>query len=428
MILGFGNNIRSALAADINSTQTVIAVMPGAGALFAKTLQEDAAVTNPSYSNTLYSKLTLTDELETVFEICHLVSVSGDNLTVIRGQEETKRKGWSLNDVVSNFPTRGSENNFIQIEDLQAGKHLSANAGGTANALTVSIPSTFYVNGGNTFALRAPLLVMPTLANTGPATVQLTVSGRVVGTYPVLKGANSPLEAGDIAVNNPIMILFSQALASFFITNPAKGLSDSAKFLEKAKNLSDLTDVTQARKNLGLVDQSLFLEKSKNLSDVADAAQTRKNLGIPDCPHLVGDVIFRANNVNPNTSYPDTTWVDLNASYGSSSIMIGGTPLATGGSDTVTLGVANIPSHTHTFSGSAGSAGEHVHGGVPARSWNYELGGDNNVKFSPYDEGETNPAGAHTHQISGTIGATGSGQAFSVVSKFVQLRAWMRTA
>jgi hypothetical protein len=36
--------------------------------------------------------------------------------------------------------------------------------------------------------------------------------------------------------------------------------------------------------------------------------------------------------------------------------------------------------------------------------------------------------GDHTHTISGTIGNTGSGQSFSVVSKYVQLRAWMRTA
>lgn len=257
-----------------------IAVMPGTGALFAKTLVADPTLVNPSYTNTLYSKLTLTDELETVFEVCHLVSVSGDNLTVIRGQEDTKKKGWSLNDVVSNFPTRGSENNFVQIEDLQSGKYLSAKAGGTANALTVSIPSTFYVAGGNTFALRAPLLITPTLANTGAATVQLTVSGRVVGTYPILKGVSSPLEAGDITVSVPVMLAFSPELSSFFVTNPGKGLSDASKFLEKSKNLSDIPDKAEARKNLGLVDQSLFLEKSKNLSDLTDASAARTNLGV----------------------------------------------------------------------------------------------------------------------------------------------------
>lgn len=406
MILGFGNNIRSALAADINSSQTVITVMPGTGALFAKTLEADPSLVNPSYSSSLYSKLTLTDELETVFEICHLTSVSGDKLTVIRGQELTKAKGWSLNDVVSNFPTRGSENNFVQIEDLQSGKYLSAKAGGSANALTVSIPSTFYVSGGNTFALRAPLLITPTLANTGAATVQLTVSGRVVGTYPILKGVSSPLEAGDITISIPVIMAFSPELSCFFLTNPGKGLSDSSK----------------------------FLEKSKNLSDVPDKAEARKNLGIPDCPHEVGDVIFRANNVSPVTSYPGTTWTDLNASYGSSNIMIGGTPLTTGGSDSVTLGVANIPSHAHSFTGSSGGAGAQTLGLRAYRSNTALEGGTSNrlsvdvtTPFNTSDDLIT-PIPNHTHPISGTIGATGSGQAFSVVSKYVQLRAWMRTA
>ncbi|WP_447875332.1 phage tail protein [Serratia fonticola] len=406
MILGFGNNIRSALAADINSTQTVIAVMPGTGALFAKTLQAEASLVNPSYTSTLYSKLTLTDELETVFEICHLVSVSGDNLTVIRGQELTKAKGWSLNDVVSNFPTRGSENNFVQIEDLQSGKYLSATAGGSANALTVSIPSTFYVNGGNTFALRAPLLVTPTLTNTGAVTVQLTVSERVVGTYPVVKGGNTPLIAGDIIKDVPLLVMLSSALSAFVVVNPVTGVFSS-------------TD---------------YLRKDQNLADVPDKAQARENLGIPDCPHLVGDVIFRANNISPVTSYPGTTWTDLNASYGSSNIMIGGTPLSTGGSDSVTLGVVNLPSHSHGFSGSSGGAGAHSHGLRSYRSNTALDGGSSNRESiditTPFNTSDDliSSVGDHTHTVSGTIGNTGSGQSFSVVSKYVQLRAWMRTA
>lgn len=400
MNLGFGNNIRATLAADINSTQTAIAVMPGTGALFVKTLQADTSVANPSFGSTLYAKVTLTDALETVFEICHLLSVSGDNLTVIRGQEGTAAKGWSLNDVISNFSTRGSENTFVQIEDLQNGKYLSATAGGTENALTIALPSTFYINGGNTFALRAPLHIKPTLTNTGATTVQLTVSGKIVGTYPLVKGNNLALEAGDIAADSPIVILFSQELSRFLMINPAKGLVDSA----------------------------LFLEKSKNLSDLTDAAAARKNLGIPDCPFEVGDVIFKGNNNDPNTKYPGTTWLDLSKSYDSRNIMIGTVPLSYGGSDSVTLTQGQLPSHGHTFSGSTDSAGSHTHFGVPARSWNYELGGDNNVKFNPYDEGYTDAAGEHTHTVQGTIGATGGGEAFSIVSRFLQLRAWMRTA
>lgn len=402
MILGFGNNIRSALAADINSTQTVIAVMPGTGALFAKTLEADPALVNPSYSNTLYSKLTLTDELETVFEVCHLVSVSGDNLTVIRGQEDTKKKGWSLNDVVSNFPTRGSENNFVQIEDLQSGKYLSATAGGSANALTVSIPSTFYVNGGNTFALRAPLLVTPTLTNTGAVTVQLTVSGRVVGTYPVVKGGNTPLIAGDIIKDVPLLVMHSLALSAFVVVNPVTGVFSS-------------TD---------------YLRKDQNLADLPDKATARKNLGIPDCPHPIGDVLFRGNNNHPATDWPGTTWMDLNANFSGRSVMIGATALATGGSASVTLTTENMPAHSHPFSGTAEADGDHVH-----TYDRYAPGGNidpSNISINNIRHGNTttntSASGPHTHPVSGAIGAVGGGQAFSVIGPYVVLRAWMRTA
>lgn len=336
----------------------------------------------------------------------HFHLADADNLTVIRGQELTKAKGWSLNDVVSNFPTRGSENNFVQIEDLQSGKYLSATAGGSENALTVSIPSTFYVNGGNTFALRAPLLVTPTLTNTGAVTVQLTVSGRVVGTYPVVKGGNTPLIAGDIIKDVPLLVMHSLALSAFVVVNLVTGVFSS-------------TD---------------YLRKDQNLADVPDKATARKNLGIPDCPHDVGDVIFKGNNTDPNVRYPGTTWVDLNTNYGSSNIMIGGTPLSTGGNDSVTLGVANLPSHSHSFSGSSGCAGAQTLGLRAYRSNTALDGGasdllsvDITTPFNTSDDLIT-PILNHTHTISGTIGNTGSGQAFSVVSKYVQLRAWMRTA
>ncbi|MOA22174.1 hypothetical protein D3C78_1427180 [compost metagenome] len=114
--------------------------------------------------------------------------------------------------------------------------------------------------------------------------------------------------------------------------------------------------------------------------------------------------------------------------------MIGGTPLTTGGSDSVTLGVANIPSHSHSFSGSSGGAGAHTHG-IRAYTSNTAIDGGTSDRRSvdfktPFNTADDliSSVGDHTHTISGTIGNTGSGQSFSVVSKYVQLRAWMRTA
>lgn len=57
---------------------------------------------------------------------------------------------------------------------------------------------------------------------------------------------------------------------------------------------------------------------------------------------------------------------------------------ATGGSETKSLTIQNIPSHTHTFT--TGSAGNHTH----------------------TVSGSTQSAGAHTHGVSGTTGGAGS--------------------
>lgn len=70
----------------------------------------------------------------------------------------------------------------------------------------------------------------------------------------------------------------------------------------------------------------------------------------------------------------------------------------TASSDTVNLGTK----YTSTFdygTKSTTADGSHVHGGVPAKTWNYQLGGNNTVKFHPNDEGTTDAAGAHSHLV-----------------------------
>jgi hypothetical protein len=218
MIIGFGNNVASALASDITATQTSFAVMPGSGSKFANLLTTD--ISNPDSPHDIYAKLTLTDSQQTVFEICHLLSVSQDTLTVLRGQEGTQAKGWSLNDVVANFATRGSEHHFVQIEQLQAGDYTAAKAGGTANALAIVLPSTFFNNSSTDWQLNTPLVITPTVTNTGAATLQVTISDKVVGTYPLVKGNNTALQAGDIVDKSPFVTVFNSEQERFIILNP----------------------------------------------------------------------------------------------------------------------------------------------------------------------------------------------------------------
>lgn len=218
MITGFGNNVVSALAADITANQTTIQVMPGTGALFSGLLTYDYS--NTSNNLQTYAKITLTDAKETVFEICHLTAVNNDILTVIRAQEGTTAKGWSLNDVIGNFATRGSENQFVQIEQLQSGHYISGVAGGTANALTLELPATYFANGSTDWTLRTPIVVYPTQNNTGAATLQLTMGGRVLGTFKLYKGNKAELVANDILKDTGLVCLLDNTKTFFNVMNP----------------------------------------------------------------------------------------------------------------------------------------------------------------------------------------------------------------
>ncbi|EDQ4198255.1 tail fiber protein [Salmonella enterica] len=257
MIIGFGNNVVSSLAADITASQTTIQVMPGAGAMFANLLTSDYA--NSSNPLKTYAKITLTDAKETVFEVCHLTAVNNDMLTVIRGQEGTTAKGWSLNDVIANFATRGSENQFVQIEELQSGHYVAGVAGGTENNLTLELPATYFVNGGVDWTLRTPLVVIPALNNTGASTLQLTMGGRVLGIFPLYKGNKSELSASDIIKDVPVLCVLDNTKTYFSVLNPLE-IYLGSRYLQKNQNGADIPNKPLFVQNLGLAEaiQNLF--------------------------------------------------------------------------------------------------------------------------------------------------------------------------
>lgn len=296
MIIGFGNNVVSSLAADITASQTTIQVMPGAGAMFANLLTSDYA--NSSNPLKTYAKITLTDAKETVFEVCHLTAVNNDMLTVIRGQEGTTAKGWSLNDVIANFATRGSENQFVQIEELQSGHYVAGVAGGTENNLTLELPATYFVNGGVDWTLRTPLVVIPALNNTGASTLQLTMGGRVLGIFPLYKGNKAELSANDIIKDAPVLCVLDNTKNYFSVLNPLE-IYLGSRYLQKDQNLSDVPDKALARQFLRLGDSATrnvgttqgtvaagddsritgAMQKSQNGGDIPDKKQFARTIG-----------------------------------------------------------------------------------------------------------------------------------------------------
>ncbi|HHS9576373.1 TPA: glycine-rich domain-containing protein [Raoultella planticola] len=98
------NNAKSVLAAGVSASATVITVATGSGALFPIPV-----------SGQSFFKLTIIDAATKIIsEIVHVTSVTGDVMTVIRGQEGTPARVWSTNDIVANMMTAGTLNSMLQ--------------------------------------------------------------------------------------------------------------------------------------------------------------------------------------------------------------------------------------------------------------------------------------------------------------------------
>ncbi len=153
-------------------------------------------------------------------------------------------------------------------------------------------------------------------------------------------------------------------------------------------------------------------------------------------------------NVNPNERWPWSTWEYAGEHLTIRTAKEDGSDVGTlGGSDTVTIARDNLPAEEINVSGTAQDTdlgtkrtklgGKHVHHGVPKRNSDYELGGNNRVFFDPYQEGDTDEAGEHDHEmelgphghpVSGKTDALGQGQAVSIVERHKLQMLWHRVA
>lgn len=106
-------------------------------------------------------------------------------------------------------------------------------------------------------------------------------------------------------------------------------------------------------------------------------------------------------------------------------------PDDTGGSANTTLGTANLPAHSHNFSGNTSGAGDHRH--------NLTFGtnnGGNNFFYNGQigNTGSINPnnamgsSGNHTHSFSGTTDNTGSGTALDTRPPYYALAYIMKSS
>jgi microcystin-dependent protein len=102
---------------------------------------------------------------------------------------------------------------------------------------------------------------------------------------------------------------------------------------------------------------------------------------------------------------------------------------ALGGAETMSLSEAHLASHTHSFSGTTNTTGNHSHGNPIAVTYNGNAGNyrssfaTNSPFWSMSDaNNQTAAAGNHSHTVSGTTGSTGSGSAFGILAPYVVVR------
>lgn len=131
----FGNNIDTTLTSGINASVTTIPVASVAGF--------------PTIPSGQYFALTLIHPpTPGVFEIVYVTSVSGLNLTVLRGQEGSTAASWAINDTIFSDVTQGILQNFNTI--IQENLFCVAGAdSGTTNTYVVALtpPITAYTDG-----------------------------------------------------------------------------------------------------------------------------------------------------------------------------------------------------------------------------------------------------------------------------------------
>ena len=204
----FSNNAKTTLASSITSSQTSITVAPGTGSKFP----------SPSAGVSTFKVTFVSAADASVYEICNCTARSGDVLTVVRAQEGTTGTPFVLNDIVGHFDTAGVMTDLVQSEQLQQGYYQYADATGTVNAITAQVASNLTsVESGFKLWLNS------SGANTGASTLVLTLGSTILPSYPIVKGNNQPLTAGDIpSAGYQMALSFSTAYGAYILINPSQ--------------------------------------------------------------------------------------------------------------------------------------------------------------------------------------------------------------
>jgi hypothetical protein len=208
----FSNDASTTLQSGIGATWVTATLAAGTGSLFPDPAAGQAYFTTFLDASTQQTK-----------EIVLVTARTGDTITLVRGQQGTTPRAWNAGDLVAQLVTAGDSEAMVQPDQLQSAIYSSCVAGGTANSLTGTLNSGLtQLPNLMTFTIEAAA------ANTGPATLTLTLGSTVLPAHNILKYGGSALNAGDIpAAGFPIELVWVAALTAYVMVNPASGTAGS---------------------------------------------------------------------------------------------------------------------------------------------------------------------------------------------------------
>lgn len=172
LLLLAANNAQSVLAAGISASATTMTLNTGTGALFPAPV-----------SGTSFFKLTLIDAATgQISEIVHVTARTGDTLTIVRAQEGTLARAWSVNDIAANMMTAGTLSyifdNYATIASL--GTAAARNVGtGSGQIPDMSFFAGTSASSGYQYFPNGNLIQWGTIGlNSSP-------SGTTIGVFPI---------------------------------------------------------------------------------------------------------------------------------------------------------------------------------------------------------------------------------------------------
>jgi hypothetical protein len=186
------DNAITTLGSSLSSTATSLTVATGTGALF------------PALSGGNFFLVTLWTQgnaTQIPNEIVKVTAITGDTMTIVRGQEGTTPSNWNVGDNVSNQWTSGSLATFAQQVDVQAQAGNYAADTGTANAGAVALtPAVTALSQ----LVGVPIRVLKQAnANTGAYTLNVNA----LGPQPVTAGG-SALVASQLAASQIFQVIW----------------------------------------------------------------------------------------------------------------------------------------------------------------------------------------------------------------------------